>query len=225
MTTSTLEGVERAATWRLLALGFAPPAEETLYDVEALASGLREVDPSPETADVLAALEAGELRELAAQYHTLFGGTVRVSPYEGGYELDPVRQGRQMADVAAFYRAFGAGPGGPAAERPDYVGCELEFLSYLELRKIEALEGNEDADLLDEIGDTFLRDHVGRWLPTFLADVHEAAAEAPFYRALATLGSRTIETELERRALEPRRLPQRRGRLPVERDSLECGAV
>jgi TorA maturation chaperone TorD len=225
MTTSTLGGVDRAATWRLLALGFAPPTEETLGDVEALASGVHEIDPSPETADLLAALEGAAVRDVAAQFHALFGGTVLVSPYEGGYELDPVRQGRQMADVSAFYRAFGAEPGGPAGERPDYVGCELEFLSYLELRRIEAIEAGEDTELLDEIGDAFLRDHVGRWLPTFLTDVQEAAAGTGFHAALASLGSRTIENELERRAVEPRRLPQRRGRLAVERDSIECGGI
>jgi TorA maturation chaperone TorD len=225
VTTSTLGGVDRAATWRLLALGFAAPTEETLCDVEALASGLHEVDSSPETADLLAALAGSAVHDIAAQYHALFGGTVRVSPYEGGYELDPVRQGREMADVAAFYRAFGAEPDGPAGERPDHVGCELEFLSYLELRRIEALEANENAELLHEIGDTFLRDHLGRWLPTFFAAVREASAGAPFYRALARLGARAIEKELERRSLEPRRLPRRPGRLSVESDSLECDAI
>jgi TorA maturation chaperone TorD len=223
-TVSRLEGVDRAATWRMLSLGFSAPTEDTLDDVCAIASGLCEIESSPEIADLLAALEGSTVDEIAVQHHALFGGTVRVTPYEGSYELDPIRQGRQMADIAAFYRAFGAEPSGPAGERPDFVGCELEFLSYLELRRIEAFEADEDAELLDEIGNTFLRDHAGRWLPTFFAVVQDAASRGSVHRALADVGMRMIENELERRALEPAPLPRRGALSSIEGDSLDCGA-
>ncbi|HLG08189.1 MAG TPA: molecular chaperone TorD family protein, partial [Gaiellaceae bacterium] len=127
MTVTAAPEVRLAALWRLLSLGFTPPTETTLAEVEALAEGLRELEPSPDIDDLLAASQQSVVDELAAQFFGLFGGTVQVSPYEGSYELDPIRQGRQMADVAAFYRAFGAEPNGPAAERPDHAGCELEF--------------------------------------------------------------------------------------------------
>ena len=221
-TVATLGGVGRAATWRLLSLGFAAPTEDRVAEVETIARGLVEIDPSPETAELLAALEGSSVDELASQYHALFGGAVCVSPYEGSYELDPVRQGRQMADVAAFYRAFGAEPGGPAGERPDYVGCELEFLAFLELRLLVAAEEDEDAELLERIGDTFLRDHAGRWLPTFFADVQEAAVERSLYRALATVGVQAVQDELDRRRIECAPLPRRGQRLSVEGDSFTC---
>ena len=224
MTVVASPEVRLAALWRLLSLGFMSPTTETVAEVEALAEGLLETESSPELDDVLTASRSCTVAELAAQYNELFGGTVQVSPYEGSYELDPIRQGRQMADVAAFYRAFGAEPGGPAGERPDHVGCELEFLSFLELRRLTALEGCEDVEHLDEIVASFLTDHAGRWLPTFFAGVLEATSRAPLYQALASLGERTTADELARRSLAPAPLPRRHAQLAVEADSFECGS-
>ena len=224
MTAVASPEVRIAALWRLLSLGFTSPTTETVAEVEALADGLLETESSPELENVLAALHCLTVVELAAQYNELFGGTVRVAPYEGSYELDPIRQGRQMSDVAAFYRAFGAEPSGPAGERPDHVGCELEFLSFLELRRLIADENGEDVELLDEIGASFLSDHAGRWLPTFFAELRSATAPASFYGALAVLGKQAIAAELERRSLDPTPLPRRSSRLSVEADSFECGA-
>ena len=226
MTTAAVSsGVERAALWRALSLGFAPPREETLAEVEALSEALVEQAGLSEVEDVLAAIGATTFERHASEYQRLFGGAVLVAPYEGSYELDPVRQGRELADVAAFYRAFGAEAHGPLAERPDHVGCELEFLSFLELRSLAAVEeGDEDgAELVERIAASFLCDHAGRWLPAFFAAVREAEPEAPVFRALAALGSRVVAEELERRGLEPRPLPRRHVRLAVERDSFDCG--
>jgi nitrate reductase assembly molybdenum cofactor insertion protein NarJ len=106
VTVAVEPGIGQAAAWRLLSLGFAPPSEETIEEVAGLAEALLEVDWEPHLADALhavrdAAAEA-DRDTLAARYQHLFGGNVRVAPYEGSYELDPIRQGRQMADVAAF---------------------------------------------------------------------------------------------------------------------------
>jgi len=224
VTTATQGGVTLAALWRLLSLGFTSPREETVAEVEVLAEALAEAGAAG-LEDVLGAVRVATAEGLSSQHASLFRGMVLVAPYEGSYEMDPIRQGRQMADAAAFYRAFGAEAHGPTAERPDFAGCELEFLSFLELRRLAALEtGEEGADLLDEIGDTFLADHAGRWLPTFFAEVEAQAASAPFYRALAALGTRVLDEELTRRGIEPAPLPRRGARTAVERDSFECGA-
>ncbi len=227
MTTATRDGARLAALWRLLSLGFAPPTEDTLAEVEALADVLSEAEPIPELHRVLEAVRGVWPADASAQYAWLFRGTVRVAPYEGSYEIDPIQQGRQMADVAAFYRAFGAQAHGPVAERPDFVGCELEFLAFLELRRLGAAQSDEDEShvrLLDDIGDSFLRDHAGRWLPAFLADVLAAAADAPLYRELAALGLRVVRDELARRGIESS-LPKRPARLSVEADTFECGSA
>jgi TorA maturation chaperone TorD len=132
-----------------------------------------------------------------------------------------------MADVAAFYRAFGASAHGPAAERPDHAGCELEFLAFLELRRRAALEtGDVDgAALLDEIAAAFLEDHAGRWLPTFFTDVQAETAPASVHHVLAALGNTALGAELERRGLDPSPPPRRPQRTSVERDSFDCGGT
>jgi len=225
MSALATEGVALAALWRLLSLGFESPTDETIAEVETLADTLLEAGGPAELEDVLLELARSGREELSADHAWLFGGTVRISPYEGSYELDPIRQGRQMADVAAFYRAFGAEAEGPTADRPDFVGCELEFLSFLELRRLVALENEEDgAELVDEIESSFLVDHAGRWLPTFFAAVVDEATAAPFFRALAELGLGVVEAELERRSLDPAPLPKRRARTSVEGDAFDCGA-
>ena len=225
MTTATRDGVTLAALWRLLSLGFTSPREETVAEIEVLADALVEAGAPPDVEDVLDAVRSATADELSSQYAALFRGKVLVAPYEGSYEVDPVRQGRQMADVAAFYRAFGAEARGPTAERPDFAGCELEFLSFLELRGLAAQEADEEgAELVEQIGDAFLADHAGRWLPTFFTEVEAEAMSSPFYRALAALGSRVVDEELTQRGIEPTPLPRRRKRTAVERDSFECGA-
>ncbi len=227
MTVATEPGVGAAALWRLLSLGFTAPTEETLAEMCVLAEALAELpDAAPEFADLVSVLHSTKVERLSAVYQGLFGGKVQVPPYEGSYELNPIRQGRQMADIAAFYRAFGAEAHGPAAERPDHVGCELEFLAFLELRRLAAVEEGDEtgAEIVDEITTTFLGDHASRWLPGFFATLYEAAAHSTVHRTLAVLGAGALEGELLRRGIEPAPLPRRHARHAVEADSLECGA-
>lgn len=217
----------RSALWRLLSLGFAPPSPETLSEVEALAEGVLGIGGPPEVTDLLTALRASRPDDLRAEYQSLFGGKVAVAPYEGSYEVDPLRQGRQMADIAGFYRAFGAEAQGPASERPDHLGCELEFLSFLELKRLLESEAGEEseAELVDEVAEAFLRDHAGRWLPTFFAEVRSKASADSVFATLAVVGERVVAGELERRTLEPASLPRRHPEISVERDSFDCGLV
>jgi len=225
MTTTTHESVGLAATWRLLSLGFTPPTDETLDEVETLADALVQASGARELFGVSQALRDLPREGHSIQFTALFGGTVRVAPYEGSYELDPIRQGRQMADVAAFYRAFGAEAHGPVAERPDFVGCELEFLSFLELRRLAAVGAGEDGiEIIEGIRDSFLSDHAGRWLPAFFASVREESPPGSLYAVLAELGARVLADELERRDIEPSSLPKRPSRSTVEADEFECGA-
>jgi TorA maturation chaperone TorD len=222
MTTAVRDGVGLAAAWRLLSLGFTPPSEELLAEVEGLAGALTDFDASPEITEVLEAVRNVEPDEAAAQYAALFRGKVLVAPYEGSFELDPTRLGRQMSDVAAFYRAFGAEAHGPGAERPDFVGCELEFLSFLELRLLTAVEGDEEGvDILERLRDLFLADHAGRWLPTFFGEVRASAAGS-LYGALAVYGMSVLGEELDRLGIEPSPLPRRPGS-SLDDDVLVCG--
>lgn len=211
--------------WQLLSVSLSTPTRDSLEQVDALASAL-ERDGGPGAATGLReAIAASSAEEVAAAQERLFGGKVAVAPYEGSYEDDPFRQARQMADVAGFYRAFGAEAHGPAHERPDHAGCELEFLAFLGVRKLAAVEAGHDAeaDLCREIEEAFLSDHAGRWLPAFFRALQREAADG-FHRALGRLGADGIASELERRGVQPAPLGPRARRLSVEADELACAS-
>lgn len=81
-----------------------------------------------------------------------------------------------MADAAGFYRAFGAGSNGKAAERLDHVACQLEFLAA---RRMSAVAGDpETAATCTEAEDAFLRAHLGRFMGVVCTSI-AAATESP----------------------------------------------
>lgn len=220
------EDVAVVVLWQLLSLSVSTPTAETLGEVDALAAALAERPHAPAELEALrTAIAASSPAAIAAAQQRLFGGTVAVAPYEGSYEDDPFRQARQMSDVAGFYRAFGADAHGPAHERPDHAGCELEFLAFLGARRLAAAASGHDAetDLCLEIEETFLREHAGRWLPTFFRTLERQAPDG-FHAALGRLGTEGIEAELRRRDIDPEPLGPRARRLSVEADEIECAA-
>jgi TorA maturation chaperone TorD len=227
VTVAVSPSLERAAAWRLLALALVP-TEESLAAARLLADALADGDDTlAQAQDLAGALATADPAAVAADAFRLFGGAVRVSPYEGSYEADPFRQARQLADVSGFYRAFGAAAHGPAAERADHAGAELEFLAFLGARRLAAVDdGREDeAQLLREIEDAFLVDHAGRWLPEFFRELAAEEEAGPVFSALARLGEALVVDELARRGLEPAPLGPKRTRLSVEADSFECAAA
>jgi TorA maturation chaperone TorD len=217
--------LERAALWRLLSLGLAVPDDESLDELGALAGALRERGIAAERLDALAAAlaDADERARLEAEHHRLFDGDAPCPPNEGGWEADPFRAVRGLADVAGFYGAFGAAARGPAAERADHAGCELEFLAFLGARAA-ALEAEGDARgaaVCRDAEEAFLRDHAGRWLPAFFAAVL-AQTRSAVHACVAALGEAVVREELARRGLEPEPL-RPRSALAVEADCLSCG--
>ena len=214
------------AMWRLLSLTLAPASSDSLELASALADGLAESSDPPEAIEPLRRALAGASPEaVAAAQARLFGGGVEVAPYEGSYEDDPFRQARQLSDVAGFYRAFGAEAGGPAYERPDHAGCELEFLAFLCARRLAAADVGRltEAELCDEVEDAFLRDHAGRWLPTFFRALERAATDA-LHVSLGRCGAAAVSRELAKRGIVPGPVGLRGRRLAVEADELECGS-
>lgn len=220
-------GLAEAARLRLLALALAPPWKERLAEVEALAGALADQPGAPpELSELADAAGSLSLEEVAVARERLFAPDA-VSPYESSIELDPFRQARQMADVAGFYGAFGAQAHGPAADRPDHAGTEIEFLAFLALRRLQAGDAGDGDEVARcaEIEASFLSSHAGRWLPPFFRAL-EASAEDGYHRALGRLGAAVIDGELARRELDVEQVAAVRGpRLSVEADEIECGAA
>jgi DMSO reductase family type II enzyme chaperone len=113
--------------------------------------------------------------EFHFSYITCFGHTVRgdcpMNEIEyGDIKADPLFQPHRLADLGAFYAAFGLEMAPDAAERQDYISIELEFMSVLAAKEAYALEhqlDDEEAALCREAQKKFLREHLGRWTPAF----------------------------------------------------------
>jgi TorA maturation chaperone TorD len=217
--------LEQAATARLLSIGLTAPDAATVDELRELAGTLAEgKDAGDPMVALVAALDDDRaVAELPYAFEALFGGEVPCPPYEGSYERDPFRGTRQMADAAGFYRAFGAASDGPAAERPDHLGCQLEFVAFLAARRIAA-DGRGDhreAAVCADVEDAFLRTHLGRYMGAVCASI-AAVTESPVFAALAAIGSAFIASELTARGIEPGEV-RRPIRTAVEGDEVTCG--
>ncbi len=193
----------RSILYEALSLGFRAPTTDT---VSRLAS--------PEGADGLAAAAAvldeawgTELTQLALRlagspipllpevlhdpFRRLFGHTARggVPPYETEYGEDSLFQPPQeMSDLGGFYQAFGLTLRSSEHERIDHIACECEFMLFLARKEAYALV-QSDAAMLEatrRAARLFLRDHLGRWAPTFGRKLAREDRDG-FYGALADL--------------------------------------
>jgi TorA maturation chaperone TorD len=123
----------------------------------------------------------------------------------GDLKADPLFQPHRLADLAAFYRAFGLELGPEAGERHDHVSAELEFMGVLAAQEAQlrpqAGAGEALAVCLDAQR-KFLREHLGRWTPAFTRRLHRAVGDGALGRlALFTLAF--IEAECGRAGVQP----------------------
>jgi TorA maturation chaperone TorD len=208
----------RAAFYSALALGLQPPSDQVLSRLlttesrSCLAGAAAMLYPAQQ-ADLISAIEAlpnadtTSTPELESDYRVLFGHTARgrISPYETEYGNEALfQQPQELGDLMGFYHAFGLTPRQGNHERPDHVSCECEFLMFLALKEAYALE-QDNREMLAETRKAeklFLRDHFGRFFPTF---VTQLGREDPsgFYRKLGELGLRFVSAECARLQVLP----------------------
>lgn len=152
-------------------------------------------------------LEVPPLAELEAQYIRAFGHTMRQNspPYEMEYGQGHVfMQSQSMAELAAFYRSFGAQAA--SGERLDHFGTELEFMYFLSYKEAHALaSGNEEGAEICHHGQCrFLEKHLGRWAPLFLEGL-EPAVEG-FYHSLSKITLAWLKMENRELGAHPKLL-------------------
>jgi len=204
--------LSRAVLYSALALGFRPPEEETITRLcsedgaAALAEAAALLDPDQEASDFAAAclgLTAhASLLTVTASHRRLFGHTARsgVPPYETEYGEEALfQQPQELGDLHGFYNAFGLALNRAEHERADHVSCESEFLAFLALKEVYALE-HADTAMLEETQKAerlFLRDHLARFLPAF-ANKLAREDQGGFYHALGELARRLIARECAR---------------------------
>jgi TorA maturation chaperone TorD len=219
----------RATIYSALALGFRPPTEEIIARIVepkntvVLTDAAAFLDPDGRW-DLVASVEivarAGQvgIAALASSYRKLFGLTARgmAPPYETEYGNEALfQQPQELSDLTGFYSAFGLTLKSSEHERADHVSCECEFMSFLAMKEAYALEHGDTAMLAETVKakKLFLRDHLGRFLPTFANSLVRTTTRHPyplplgegegegdfhgFYRALADLCLRFISQETD----------------------------
>jgi DMSO reductase family type II enzyme chaperone len=134
---------------------------------------------------------------LAAFGHAARGNCPMNEIEYGDIKADPLFQPHRLADVAAFYRAFGLEVATEAGERQDHLCLELEFMCVLAAKEAYALGDPLNASGSEVCCDAekqFLREHLGRWTPAFARRLATTTPE-PVLRALADFTLAFIECE------------------------------
>jgi TorA maturation chaperone TorD len=136
--------------------------------------------------------EAEAQQQLAVDWTRLFRGVSPgygpTPPYEGLFGDGSHTQLEVMQTIQSAYIENGAVPAEAARDRPDYLGLELGFVSYLAEREAAAWSQGTPglaADLAAR-GRAFLAEHPARWAPTFLSAAI-AQSQTGFYRGLLRL--------------------------------------
>ncbi|HEX5223161.1 MAG TPA: molecular chaperone TorD family protein [Verrucomicrobiae bacterium] len=154
---------------------------------------------------LIRALHPGDYQSYCNAYLSTFGHAARGScPLNeieyGDIKADPLFQPHRLADLAAFYRAFGLEVAEDAGERHDHLCLELEFMCVLAAKEAYAHEHQLDADQLAQCRDVqkaFLREHLGRWTPAFTRRL-AAATTQPTLHGLAEFTRAFVESECAR---------------------------
>ena len=142
---------------------------------------------------------------LAAFGHAARGSCPLNEIEYGDIKADPLFQPHRLADLAAFYRAFGLEVTEDAGERQDHICLELEFMCVLAAKEAYAVEHQFDSDQLAQCRDAqkkFLREHLGRWTPAFARRLTAATSE-PALRTLAEFTRAFVESECARFGVKP----------------------
>jgi DMSO reductase family type II enzyme chaperone len=179
--------------------------ESAVRSLALTAPGLEET-----TAAVRAQLKLELFEPFFASYLLAFGHAARgrcpLNEIEyGNSKADPLFQPHRLADLAAFYRAFGLEIADDADERHDHLCLELEFMCVLAAKEAYALEHQLDLDALSLCRGAqkrFLREHLGRWTPAFARFLARMVGDTPL-GALANFTLTFIEAECVRFGIPP----------------------
>jgi putative dimethyl sulfoxide reductase chaperone len=118
----------------------------------------------------------------------------------GDLKADPLFQPHRLADLGAFYHAFGLELRPSAGERQDQLSIALEFMSVLSAQEAHALNTQPDGEaraICHHAQRKFLREHLGRWTPAFTRRLQRAVS-AGALTALARFALAFIENECHR---------------------------
>lgn len=165
-----------------MSLLFMRPQGGWKEEIRALASEV--LDP-----ELRAAAAAGCREEDPARYDTVFrpGGVAGSREVSYGQAMMP---SWALAEIQGYYEAFAYRP--QTDEPPDHVALMTGFIAYLRLK--QAMGEGEQAQIVSEALQRFIRDHLSR-LAEPLA--HDLAASGVSYLAMtASLLLRRVREEM-----------------------------
>ncbi|MBI4230167.1 MAG: molecular chaperone TorD family protein, partial [Planctomycetes bacterium] len=173
--------------WRGRVARRASQVRSLLGAVGEVPEGFREAARILE--EIALRLRRTSLQRAVFEHGVIFGHSVAgpCTPYEAEYGArSEASFAHKIADVAAFYRAFGVVLSPAAAERPDHLAVECEFLHFLACKESRARERGtpEQVETCRRAQREFVRSHLACWAGGF-AKRFEQAAEGG---ALAGLG-------------------------------------
>lgn len=104
-------------------------------------------------------------------------------PHEAVWDKRVTDQVVVLKALADVYVAAGVGMAEQARERLDYIAVELDFLRVLAVREMEAWQAAKSEEAKLALGQqlTFVRDHLGMWVPAFVEKALPMA-QTDFYR-------------------------------------------
>lgn len=188
----TLKNVyQRAESYKFLSLCYFQPDEELIPKVADVALN------DPFFAEMARHIPpAVELETLKVDHARLFVGPFKVlaPPYGSVYLEDNRMMGDSTIDVIKCYENEGLNV--VVKDAPDHIAMELEFMYYLVVKELEAINDNNQQSLRSarQKQYSFLQVHLARWLPFFAENVLENA-QTEFYRNLAHLSNVFVQND------------------------------
>jgi len=118
-------------------------------------------------------------------------------PYEALW-IGAGEESRVLQEMARIYAQSGFALNAGFRERLDYIGIELHYLERLVVNEISAREA-QDEKLVQEAVDherNFLRNHLGKWVPSFVSSAL-GHAQTDFYKGHLQMLEGFVEQEKE----------------------------
>lgn len=180
-----------ADIYRLLASCFDFPNEEKLNLIKEISEGLRWVGyPHEEIQHMIETLSASiDKEEILNDYSTIF--------IKGGVPLNEshiLKKFSSVADVSAFYNAFGFSP--KSGDNPDSIMYQMEFLALLLVKTVIAPD-DEAKEVTEKAYKDFLNEHAGEFALALSKRIREGNAGVYFF-SVAYLLEAFIRNELQK---------------------------
>ncbi|MEL1135890.1 molecular chaperone TorD family protein [Desulfitobacterium sp. THU1] len=154
----------------------------------------------PEDREILHQLtkeqEGEEPKSLVYEFNRLFVGpqSPPVPLYESVYRYsENLVMQESTLDVRQWYRSEGLSLAGRSNEPDDYIATELEFAAYLLSKAVEEYRKDQpqQAKIYKDKYNTFYREHLAVWLPSFVETL-SASTREPLFITLGKIILRVV---------------------------------